>query len=212
MTHSLCAAGGHGPLVYGASLRLSAFIVSHMEAVLQEWEDFARSLGTVTSSMDAEALRDHAELMLRAVAVDLETAQSPAQQEAKSEGDAPERAASLPESAATSHGSDRAHEGFTLEQMVSEYRALRATVPRPWARVQKLPDAEAFQEVMRFNEAVDEALADSIKTYSHAVDQMAASKARVRMEALGTFSARLVHGMTNVLLPIRMPRACSGLM
>lgn len=211
MTHSLCAAGGHGPLVYGASLRLSAFIVSHMEAVLQEWEDFARSLGTVTSSMDAEALRDHAELMLRAVAVDLETAQSPAQQEATSEGDAPERDAHLPESAATSHGSDRAHEGFTLEQMVSEYRALRATVPRPWARVQKLPDAEAFQEVMRFNEAVDEALADSIKTCSHAVDQMAASKARVRMEALGTFSARLVHGMTNVLLPMRMPRACSGL-
>jgi hypothetical protein len=208
MTHSLCAAGGHGPLVYGASLRLFAFIVSHMEAVLQEWEDFARSLGTVTSSMDAEALRDHAELMLRAVAVDLETAQ----QEATSESDAPERAAYLPESAATSHGSDRAHEGFTLEQMVSEYRALRATVPRPWARVQKLPDAEAFQEVMRFNEAVDEALADSIKTYSHAVDQMAASKARVRMEALGTFSARLVHGMTNVLLPMRMPRACSGLM
>ena len=29
-------------------MRLSAFIISNMEAVLQEWEDFARSLGTVT--------------------------------------------------------------------------------------------------------------------------------------------------------------------
>jgi len=175
-----------------------------MEPILQDWEDFARSLGSVTSSMDTVDLRDHAELMLRAVAADLETAQSPAQQEAKSEGDAPPPPAHLPPSAATSHGVLRAEDGFSLEQMVAEYRALRASVLRLWAKVQAPADPESFQQLMRFNEAIDEALADSIQTYSHAVDQMAETKARQRMEALGTLTAGLGHDMANVLLPMRM--------
>jgi len=185
-------------------MRLSAFILANMEPILRDWVDFARSLGDVTSEMDASGLRDHAELILRAVAADLETPQSAAQQEAKSEGDAPARPAHLPASAATSHGVVRAEEGFSLEQMVSEYRALRASVLRLWAKVQTAPDPESFQELMRFNEAIDEALADSIKTYSHAVDQMTVSKARYRMEALGTLSAGLGHDMANVLMPMRM--------
>ncbi len=108
---------------YTCLMRLSAFILAKMEPILQDWESFARSLGTVTSSMDAAALRDHAQLILRAVAADLETPQSLAQQEAKGEGDAPARPAYLPPSAATSHGVLRAEEGFSLEEMVSEYRA-----------------------------------------------------------------------------------------
>ena len=186
------------------AVRLSAFILANMEPILQDWEDFARSLGDVTSSMDDAALRDHAQLILRAVAADLETPQSPAQQEAKSEGDAPARPAHLPATAATSHGVIRAGDGFSLEQMVSEYRALRASVLRLWARVQTAPGPESFQELMRFNEAIDEALADSIRTYSHALGQLAERKARYRMEALGTLSAGLGHDMNNVLLPMRM--------
>ncbi len=188
-------------------MRLSTFIFANMEPILQDWEDFARSLGSVTSSMDAVALRDHAELMLRAVAADLETAQSPAQQEAKSEGGAPPRAAHLPPSAATSHGVVRAEDGFSLEEMVAEYRALRASVLRLWAKMQAPGSPESFQELMRFNEAIDEALTDSIKTYSHAVDQMAETKARHRLQGLGTLTAGLGHDMTNVLLPMR---ACLG--
>lgn len=185
-------------------MRLSAFILANTELILADWVEFARSLGDVTSSMDAAALRDHAELILLAVAADLETPQSAAQQEAKSEGDAPARPAHLPASAATSHGVIRAEEGFSLDQMVSEYRALRAGVLRLWATVQTVPDAESFQQLMRFNEAIDEALADSIKTYSHAVDLMTMRKARYRMEALGTLSAGLGHDMANVLMPMRV--------
>lgn len=185
-------------------MRLSTFIFANMEPILQDWEDFARSLGAVTSSMDALALRDHAELMLRAIAADLETAQSPAQQEAKSEGDAPPRSVQLPPSAATSHGVVRAEDGFSLEEMVAEYRALRASVLRLWAKMQAPANPESFQELMRFNEAIDEALADSIKTYSQAVDQMAETKARHRLQGLGTLTAGLGHDMANVLLPMRM--------
>jgi signal transduction histidine kinase len=190
-------------------MRLSTFILSNMESILRDWMDFARSLGDVTSSMDAKALLDHAELILRAVAVDLETPQSAAQQEAKSEGDAPARQTNLPATAATSHGMVRAAEGFTLEQMVSEFRAVRASVLRQWSKVQTSPNPDSFEQLMRFNEAIDEALADSIKTYSHAVDQMAVNKARSRMEALGTLSAGLGHDMANVLMPMRM---CLGML
>lgn len=189
-------------------MRLSAFILTNMEAILQEWEDFARSLGPVTSTMDAAALRDHAELMLGVIAADLEKPQSRAQQEAKATGHAPTRPAYLPQSAATSHGALRAEEGFSLEEMVSEYRALRASVLRLWAREEAAnghptPTSEAYQQQLRFNEAVDEALADSIRIYSYAVDQLFGAKARRRMEALGTLAAGLGHDMTNVLLPMR---------
>lgn len=199
-----CATSHGLDACYHGRTKLSTFILANMDPILKEWVDFARSLGDVTSEMDAPALLDHAELILRAVAADLETPQSPAQQEAKSEGDAPARPAHLPVSAATSHGSVRAEEGFSLEQMVSEYRALRASVLRLWAKVQTAPNTESYQELMRFNEAIDEALADSIKTYSHAVDHMAVTKARYRMETLGTLSAGLGHDMANVLMPMRM--------
>ncbi len=189
-------------------MRLSAFILANLEPLLQEWEDFARSLGIVTASMSAKALRDHAELILKAIAVDMETAQSPTEQTAKSKGDAPAPPTHLPESAGASHGSERADDGFSLAQMVSEYRALRACVLRLWAREEAAaasptPTPDSYQQQIRFHEATDEALAASILSYSDAVGQMFEAKASRRMAALGTLSAGLCHDMSHVLLPMR---------
>lgn len=184
-------------------MRLSAFIMANTEPILRDWVDFARSLGDVTASMNEAELRDHAALILKAVALDLETPQTPAQEIAKAEGVAPPRSEYLPATAATSHGALRAEAGFSLEQMVSEYRALRASVLRLWTSGHTVFDSGVFNQLMRFNEAIDEALADSIKTYALAVDQMAVRRARYRMEALGTLSAGLGHDMANVLLPMR---------
>jgi signal transduction histidine kinase len=174
-----------------------------MEPILQDWEDFAQSLGMTTQSMDTAALRDHAKQILRAVATDLETRQTDAQQEAKSKGDAPEPPPNAPETPAESHGSVRAEEGFSLQEMVSEFRALRASVLRLWSRDETNATPDSYQQLMRFNEAIDEALADSIQTYSTALDQMFAARARERMVALGTLTAGLGHDMANVLLPMR---------
>jgi signal transduction histidine kinase len=174
-----------------------------MEPILQEWEDFAISLGLVTQSMDTAALRDHAKLILTAVAADLETRQSDAQQEAKSKGDAPVRPPTAPATAAESHGGLRAEDGFSLQQMVSEYRALRASVLRLWSGHEGSTTPGSYQQLMRFNEAIDEALTDSIETYAHALDHMFAARARERLMALGTLTAGLGHDMSNVLLPMR---------
>jgi signal transduction histidine kinase len=186
-------------------MRLSAFILENIEPILQEWEDFARALGAVTESMDAQALRDHAKQILREVAADLETYQSEAQQEAKSKGNAPPAHSQAPGTGAERHGDVRATEGFTLDQMVSEYRALRASVLRLWTKRGGIDGSSQAEQVTRFNEAIDEALAKSVKRYARDVERLiAAAHGKERMAALGTLSAGLGHDMSNVLMPMRV--------
>lgn len=186
-------------------MRLSAFILSNMESILQEWEDFARALGAVTKSMDAKALRDHAKQILKEVAADLETSQTKAQQEAKSKGNVRTSQSDAAETGAEKHGDVRAVEGFTLDQMVSEFRALRASVLRLWSRKAYVNDFTEAEQLTRFNESVDEALAESVKRYARDVDRLVcAAHAKERMAALGTLSAGLGHDMSNVLMPMHV--------
>ena len=146
-------------------MRLSEFILGNIEPIVQEWEDFARSLGNAGKPLNDEALRDHAESMLRAIAADLATAQSPRQQMDKSQGHGPAGQGTAPES----HATTRLMSGFTLDQVVSEFRALRASVIKLWMR--ELSSGAAFQveDMIRFNEAIDQALAESIASYAEAV-------------------------------------------
>ncbi len=115
--------------------------------------------------MDVADLRDHADAMLSAVAADLETAQSPAAQKAKSQGNAPIRL-SGPFTAAQAHGSGRAESGFLLGQMVAEFRALRATVIRLWSKARQPLTPESLDDLTRFNEAIDQLLAESVTRYT----------------------------------------------
>lgn len=116
-------------------MRLSAFIVANREPILAEWEAFARTCVPASGSMDIAALRDHANEMLTVIAADLDTLQGKQEQSEKSKGNAP--AGDLDATtAAEQHGAGRAESGFTVEQMVSEYRALRASVIRLWTKAQ----------------------------------------------------------------------------
>jgi signal transduction histidine kinase len=147
---------------------LSRFIREHTEEILTEWETFARSL-PIGASMDVVALRDHAKAMLEVIARDLEEPQTSRQQDAKAKGasDAHERTA---RTAATEHGSGRAQSGFTVNQMVAEFRALRASVLRLWGK-QPGPKGEAeLEEMLRFNEAIDQAIAESLARYTQDID------------------------------------------
>jgi hypothetical protein len=99
-----------------------------MEEILVEWESFARTQLPAATGMSALALRDHAEQILKTLATDIETEQSPREQYEKSKGMGPEKAGS----AASMHGTLRQVSGFTLPQLIAEFRALRATVLRLW--------------------------------------------------------------------------------
>src|SRR5687767_3196721 len=144
-------------------MRLAEFIVSHREPILKEWEAFARTCEPACVDMDIEALRDHADQMLTVIVDDLNTPQAKDEQQDKSLGLAPETAETT---AAEDHGADRAESGFTVEQMISEYRALRASVLRLWKEAHGPMQAVDLEEVTRFNEAIDQSLAESIQRYT----------------------------------------------
>lgn len=146
-------------------MRLSGFLIEHLEPIVQEWEDFARTMPTDGKSLDTEALRDHAELMLRTIAVDLNTEQSPQQQVEKSQG----HGRSGETSAATSHAITRLMAGFSIDQVVSEFRALRASVISHWMKEVRRGASFDVEDMIRFNEAIDQALAESISSYTNAV-------------------------------------------
>jgi signal transduction histidine kinase len=144
--------------------RLATFIRENTEPILAEWEKFARAL-PMGADMDVEALRDHAREMLDIIARDLETTQTTRQQKDKSLGksDAKRRESTT---AAQEHGAGRAESGFTLGQMVAEFRALRASVIRLWTTQDYALATTDLEDLIRFNEAIDQAIAESITRYT----------------------------------------------
>ncbi|HKG94172.1 MAG TPA: sensor histidine kinase [Gemmatimonadaceae bacterium] len=173
-------------------MRLSKFIVSNRESILAEWEAFARTCVPASSSMDIEALRDHANEMLTVIAADLDTPQGKREQSEKSKGNAPDDGTGVA-TAAEEHGAGRAESGFTVEQMVSEYRALRASVIRLWTRAQGAVTAAELEDLTRFNEAIDQSLAESVTRYTQ---ELGHSKEM--------FLAILGHDLRNPLGAVRM--------
>ena len=151
-------------------MRLADFIRANHPAIITEWEAFARTCSPASGSMDVRSLADHASAMLVVIADDLSTPQDAAEQSEKSKGLAPS-AVGEPVTAAGQHGASRAESGFTTEQMVAEFRALRASVIRLWIRdVRELTD-EDLKDLTRFNEAIDQALAESVVRYTQDLDQ-----------------------------------------
>jgi signal transduction histidine kinase len=174
-------------------MRLAAFITANLEQILQEWDGFAKTLFTVTPSATPLPLllRDHAREILQDLTRDIETCQSGDEQTIKSKGEKSEKIDH--ESAAGIHGTQRQAIGFSLNQLTSEYRALRATVFRLWMPTMEPATPDVVQDITRFNEAIDEALAESVVTYSDKSD-------RTR----DTFLAILGHDLRSPLHTINM--------
>jgi signal transduction histidine kinase len=152
-------------------MRLAEFIVAEREQILLEWDSFARSCLPVAHRMNLTTLRDHAAEILETIADDLNGPQSRAEQVAKSVGKSDARANSPGrDTAAQSHGNDRAYSGFDVMQMVSEFRALRASVIRLWIASAGELGVEDIEDLMRFNEAIDQALAESTARHAQKME------------------------------------------
>jgi signal transduction histidine kinase len=147
---------------------LGDFIEANMEPILQEWEAFARSLMPL-ADLDPKALRDHAEEMLRAVVEDMRMPQSEQQRADKAKGLRPDNMPQLTR-AAQSHAVSRFGDLFTMDQLVAEFRAIRASVLNQWA-ARRAETAEAAEELTRFNEAIDQALSTSVTRYTVKLDE-----------------------------------------
>ena len=144
-------------------MRLAHFIRENPAPIISEWEQFARSLTPGSDGMSRLALCDHIEDLLAFIADDLETPQSKTEQIEKSHG---EKASTLETSAAETHAALRFADGFDMDQMVAEYRALRASVIKLWGtQCGRATDVD-FRDLTRFNEALDQQIVESIHHYS----------------------------------------------
>jgi len=169
-------------------MRLSEFILLNLAEILSEWDAFARTQ-EIPVPMTELAMRDHARPILEAIALDMAAPETPRQQFDKSRGLNPIDA----KSAASTHGTLRHVSGFSLVQLAAEFRALRATVLRLWLpRVDRF-DAGVARDMVRFNETIDQALAESILTFSNQGE-------RTR----DTFLAMLGHDLRSPLSAISL--------
>jgi signal transduction histidine kinase len=172
-------------------MRLADFILRDMEPILAAWEAFASIQLPAAKHMNRLALRNHAHQILEAVAKDLSTSQSREAQTKKSLGQAP-LLIGAPETAAQIHALLRAKSGFGINQLAAEYRALRASVLRLWSD-DAPPESTHLDDIIRFNEAIDQALAESIAFFSAQVEQ-----------ARNLFLGMLGHDLRNPLHIILM--------
>ena len=151
-------------------MRLADFIDTHSDAILAEWVAFAGTCGPAGRSLDLSNLRDHALAMLKTIVVDLRTPQTDAEQADKSKGQAAPVAHDV-DTPAEVHGAGRAENGFTIGEMVSEYRALRASVIRLWSEGNGSLTGDDIDDLMRFNEAIDQSMAESITRFTEDLDR-----------------------------------------
>jgi signal transduction histidine kinase len=145
-------------------MRLSKFISDHLDAILVDWVAFAREQAPAAANLDEVALLDHGRLILEEIAADMRRPQGDDERQAKSEGNS----VSASQSKAVpsrGHARQREKQGFEVEQLVAEYRALRATVLRLWTAASNDAQVQDLEDLMRFNEAVDQAIAESLKVF-----------------------------------------------
>jgi len=150
---------------------LAELIEQKVDDILEDWSEFARHLGVAPEKLSDQQRRNSAREILLRIAHDMRTGQSADEQIAKSKGEGPEHAPEIVDVART-HADDRLAHGFTLEELVSEYRALRATVIRHWQAQPYCVNEATIDQMVRFNEAIDQALTESIAKYSASANRL----------------------------------------
>ncbi|MGJ7557467.1 ATP-binding protein [Variovorax sp. RB3P1] len=149
---------------------LASFISSHLDLILVDWVTFAKKQLPAAGRMDQVALLDHGKKILEEVVVNMARNETERETRLKSEGKSQDASTSISVPSRI-HGRQRERQGFEIGQMVGEYRALRATVLRLWQSSEERPDTSDLNGVIRFNEAIDQALAESVEVFSVEVER-----------------------------------------
>lgn len=144
-------------------MKIADFLENAAEEILLETVAYARTIVPLKHE-DEAALRDHLPAVLREISADLRRTQSRTESISKSHGDG-QATGDEEETAAETHGRTRARIGLHITQLCAEYRALRACVLRLWGD-SHAADADSVRDIGRFNEAIDQALAESVTVYA----------------------------------------------
>ena len=148
---------------------LTAFIRSNEDAIVEGWEAFAQTYLPSAALLDRVALRDHIVGLLRFIADDLETPETEEERSEKAKGQGPKGGGAY-DSAAETHADLRFLSGFDTVEMISEFRALRASVIKLW-RAEWSKTDDVLPDLLRFNESIDQVMTESLsrftKKFSH---------------------------------------------
>jgi signal transduction histidine kinase len=142
---------------------LAAFLQENAAEILQAWDEFAATVPHDGRTLDPTALRDHAAEILRTIALDLAQPQTAQQQDEKGKGRGPRSSFTTP---AETHADTRMVAGFAVDAMITEYRALRASVLKIWAKAGGGTSPGDLADLTRFNEAIDQSIAESVGRYT----------------------------------------------
>ena len=170
-------------------MRLSAFIRSNEKAIVTEWESFARTYVISAAQMEQVNLRDHIVGLLRFIAHDLETFETEPERSEKSKGQGP-KGGGAEDSAAETHADLRFTDGFDTVEMISEFRALRASVVKLWS-VKGAKTKRSVQELIRFNEAIDQVMTESVTRFTNKLNHSG-----------DLFLGTLIHDFRNPLAAV----------
>jgi signal transduction histidine kinase len=150
------------------TLGLANFIRCNIECISSEWEKFAATL-LPDEEFSASVLQDGIADILREIAADMDHSQSAEEQQGKSEGD--QRSRSEKDNAAETHALARVRMGLSSRQLISEFRALRATVIRLWQQSDPVVGKREAYDITRFNEAIDQALTEAAVRHSEKIEE-----------------------------------------
>lgn len=153
-------------------MRLVDFIRGSLDEIIQTWTSFASSIPALRERVISEQ-EDHARALLLSIANDLERPQSETARLSKSQGRQASEEAGQTGLDRTSgeHGKVRFGQGISAPEVLSEYRALRASVLRLWSATFADKPPSALDELTRFNEAIDQSLQQSMISYVEEQDK-----------------------------------------
>lgn len=172
-------------------MRLGEYILRDMDLILHRWDVPATNGIRASQRVVQGSLRDLARRILQTIVADLDRPQTIEELTGRSIAAVPAAADGRP-TAAQAHALLRAESGCTIDQLVFEYRAMRASVLRGWIEACQ-PEPPLVEDIIRFDQAVDEALGESVRLFS-------AHVSRARSLTLGMLS----HDMRSPLATVRV--------
>lgn len=143
-------------------MKLVDFIQADMEQLLDDWIEAAVKITPELEGADRSVLQDHAQEMLNFICKDMQCSQTDRESARKALG----KNGIANSIAASDHGSDRHDHGLSMLQMIEELRALRARVLQAWGEARQGLEACDITEIMRFNEGIDQMIAESVESYT----------------------------------------------
>jgi signal transduction histidine kinase len=148
---------------------LAEYIDNHVVQLSSAWTQFARASVPAAQSLDAQTIREGSEAILRAIAAAMRNLRSDSSQIPRSSVSLTSYVPYLAV-AAQGHAAERVRAGFTIDELVSEYHALRTSVVQAWVSDPNPAYSHSVDQLISFDEATDQSLIEAVRWFNQKVE------------------------------------------